>query len=329
MSFDWKDRPVLVTGAGGFIGSHLTEALATQGARVRAIVHGNMRGTIGHLSRLPESLRDRVEVQEGNICDGAFVHQVMRHIDTAFHLAAITSVAYAYSNPEETILTNVAGTLNTCTAARAAKLRCLVHVSSAGVYASANEGEAITESHPVRAYNPYTASKLAADSVVESFYLSYDVPVTTCRIFNAFGPRISRFLVIPTIIMQLKEGGPLRLGDLKPLRNFTFVDDIVRAFMLMASEPSVIGEVVNFGSPRAISIGQLAQLIADLMGRELNVVSDAERLRPSKSEITRVVADSAKARRLLGWEPGVSLEDGLRQTIDWIVAGGYDNPSLH
>jgi len=318
MTLDWRGRTVAVTGAGGFIGSHLTERLLGLGAHVRAVVHGNMRGSVGHLSRTPAECLDRLEILHGNICDVAFVHQVLRDMDTVFHLAAITSVAYAYSNPEETILTNVSGTVNICTAARAAKPRRMVHVSSAGVYASTDMDEPISETHPVRAYNPYTASKLAADNVVESFHLSYDIPVATCRIFNAYGPRISRFLVIPTIITQLFKGNELRLGDLSPTRNFTYVDDIITAFIRMAEEDSVVGEVVNFGSPRAVTIGQLAQIIADLMGRDVEIITEDNRLRPSKSEIQRVLADSSKAKRILGWVPTVDLEEGLRRTIEWV-----------
>ncbi|MBX7257524.1 MAG: SDR family NAD(P)-dependent oxidoreductase [Candidatus Hydrogenedentes bacterium] len=325
---DWTGRKVLITGAGGFIGSHLVERLLSQGAEVRAVVHGNMRGSIGYLAGVPNHHTKNLEICGGNIRDGAFVREAAEGADTIFHLAAITSVAYSYANPEETIVTNVFGTLNVCNAARHEHVRRLVHTSSAGVYGTAVGGKPINEMHPVAAHNPYTASKLAADSTVESFYLSYDLPVTTCRIFNVYGPRIGRFLIIPTIIIQLMRGKELRLGDLTPTRNFTYVDDIVTAFVRMAEEDSVVGEVVNFGSTRAVTIGELAQMIANFMGKDMDIVADPERVRPKKSEILRVEADSSKARALLGWEPQVSLEEGLQRTIAWIEAGGYDDVTV-
>ncbi|GMU92295.1 MAG: putative UDP-glucose 4-epimerase GalE1 [Candidatus Hydrogenedentota bacterium] len=324
----WKGRKALVTGAGGFIGSHLCERLLSMGVEVRGMVHGNMRGSVGYLAGIPEELGKNLEICGGNIRDGAFVREAAFGVDTIFHLAAVTSVAYSYANPEETIVTNVFGTLNVCNAARHEHVRRLVHTSSAGVYGSAREGRPITETHPVAAHNPYTASKLAADCTVESFHLSYDLPVSICRIFNVYGPRIGRFLVIPTIILQLARDKELRLGDLSPTRNFTYVDDIVTAFIRMAEEDAVIGEVVNFGSTRAVTIGELAQMIADAMGKDLRIVIDPERMRPKKSEILRVEADSSKARALLGWEPTVELEEGLRATIDWILAGGYEDMPL-
>lgn len=322
---EWKGRPVLVTGAGGFIGSHLCERLLSLGAEVRAIVHGNMRGSVGYLAGVPEMDARNLDICGGNLRDGAFVREATVGIDTVFHLGAITSVAYSYANPEETMVTNVFGTLNVCSAARHEHVRRVVHTSSAGVYGTSKSGEPITETHPVAAHNPYTASKLAADFTVESFYLSYDLPVTTCRIFNIYGPRVGRFLVIPTIILQLLRGRDLRLGDLTPTRNFTYVDDIIAAFIRMAEEDSVVGEVVNFGSTRAITVGELAQLIADLMGKDVEIVTDPTRLRPKQTEILRVEADSTKAKTLLGWEAQIDLEEGLRRTIDWVSEGGYDN----
>ncbi|HOF40699.1 MAG TPA: GDP-mannose 4,6-dehydratase, partial [Candidatus Hydrogenedentes bacterium] len=307
---NWRDRKVLITGAAGFIGSHLCERLLWAGADVRAMVHGNMRGSIGHLAAIPEDLRKGLEIVGGNIRDGAFVRDATIGVDTVFHLAAITSVVYSYSNPDETVITNVSGTLNVCNAARHENVRRLVHTSSAGVYGTTAGDTPISETHPVRAYNPYTASKLAADNVVESFYLSYGLPVTIVRIFNVYGPRIGRFLIIPTIILQLLKGGDLKLGSLTPTRNFTYVDDIVDAYLLMAEHESVVGEVVNFGSTEALTIAELAQLIARLMQREVTISQDDRAIRPAKSEIERVLADVTKARQLLGWRPAVALEAG-------------------
>ena len=282
---DWKNRLVLVTGAGGFIGSHLTERLLAMGAKVRGVVHGNMRGSIGFLAAVPQEYTENLEIFGGNIRDAAFVREVAVGVDTVFHLAAITSVKYSYSNPDETMLTNVLGTLNVCNACRHEQVRRLVHTSSAGVYGSAEGQDAIRETHPLKACNPYTASKLAADAVVESFYMSYELPVSICRIFNVYGPRIGKFLVIPSIILQLLKGSELKLGDPSPTRNFTYVDDIVNAFIMMAESDKVVGDVVHFGSTEAVTIGELAKRIARLMNKDVDIQFDAERLRPAKSEI--------------------------------------------
>lgn len=321
--FDWKGRNVLVTGAGGFIGSHVAERLLKLGAEVRGMVHGNMRGSVGYLGAVAPDLAKNLEICGGNVRDGAFVREATVGVDTVFHLAAITSVQYSYSNPDETVMTNVLGTLNVCNACRHENVRRLVHTSSAGVYRSADTP--IRETNPVKAYNPYTASKLAADSIVESFYLSYELPVATCRIFNVYGPRIERFLVIPSIVLQLLRGKDLKMGDLTPTRNFTYIDDIVDAFIAMGEHEAAVGDVVHFGSTRAVTIGELAKMIAGLMDKEVEIQMDPERLRPAKSEIHRVQADSTKAREMLGWKPKVELETGLRTTIDWIAAGGYGN----
>lgn len=321
---DWQGRNVLVTGAGGFIGSHLTERLLSQGALVRALVYSDREGRTGVLRPNVEKYGDRLQMCYGNIRDASFVSAMTREMDTIFHLAAITSVVYSYSNPEDTVTTNTLGTLNVCNAARHENVRRLVHTSSAGVYGT-TQGAAINERHPVKAHNPYTASKLAADNIVESYCLSYDLPAATVRIFNVYGPRVSRFLIIPTIVNQLIKGPELKLGDLNPTRNFTYVDDIVDGFMAMAESPDVIGEVVNFGSPESVTIGDLAQRIARLMGVEADIRTDEARMRPEKSEIQRVEADISKARELLKWDPKFSLEDGLLRTIDWIRDGGYDH----
>jgi nucleoside-diphosphate-sugar epimerase len=328
MPINWNGRPVLITGAGGFIGSHLTEHMLNMGAHVRALIYSDREGRTGYLSRVPEEHKDRLQLCFGNIRDASFVNAVTRGMDTVFHLAASTSVVYSFSNPDDTIITNVTGTLNVCSAARHEGVRRLIHTSSAGVYGSLQSGSAITEKHPLKASNPYTASKLAADNIVESFFLSYDLPVVLCRIFNVYGPRVSPFLVIPTIVLQIMEGKELKLGDLSPTRNFTYVDDIVNAFVRMAESDKVAGEVVNFGSSEAVTIGQLAHMIAKIMNVEISVQQDPKRLRPEKGEIHRVVADTSKAKELVNWEPQISLEEGLRRTIAWIKDGGYQNRDM-
>ena len=321
---DWHGKEVLVTGAGGFIGSYLTERLLREGAHVRALVFSDREGRMGHLTAgLDEGHPGKLLPCFGNIRDAAFIASVTRGVDTVFHLAASTSVVYSYWNPDDTIMTNVTGTLNVCTAARHEGCRRVVHTSSAGVYGTATGEEEISERHPLVAHNPYTASKLAADSVVESFHRSYDLPVATVRMFNVYGPRVSQFLVIPTIIMQLMETDTVKLGDITPTRNFTYVDDMVEAFIRTAEVDGVEGEVVNFGSQEAVTIGQLAEKIAAIMGKPLQIEHEVERLRPARSEIQRVVADISKARKLLGWEPKISLDEGLRRTIAWFQEGHH------
>jgi dTDP-glucose 4,6-dehydratase len=317
---DWLGRRILVTGAGGFIGSHLYERLLELGAHVRAMVHGD-NGR--HRGYMPSGLTPNLEVVEGDIRDATFVRSCVAGMDTVFHLAAVTSVAYSYANPEETVATNAMGTLNVCEAARAAQVRRLVHTSSAGVYGDAENGKPIRETHPVRGCNPYTAGKLAGDFVVDAYHRSYGLPAATVRLFNVYGPRMGRYLIIPTVITQALESGVLKLGDLSPTRNFTYVSDIVDAFIRMAEEETAVGEVVHFGSPRVISIADLACRVLEILGKEVRIVCDESRLRPGKSEIYQVIADCTKARDLLQWTPAVTMEEGLRRTIDWIAGGGY------
>ena len=321
---DWQGRKVLVTGAGGFIGSHLCERLLGMGALVRGMVHGDAQYRSGFLRQVPADVAENLEIVGGDLRDGNFVHEAVADMDTVFHLGGVTSVAYSYAHPQETLATNAMGTLNVCEGAKAAKVRRMVHTSSAGVYGDAEGGKPIAETHPVRGCNPYTAGKLGGDFVAQTYHLSYDLPVATVRLFNAYGPRMGRYLIIPTIIIQALESDQIKLGDLRPTRNYTYVDDIVTAFVRMAEEDEVVGEVVHFGSHSVISMGDLAQLIFKVMGRDIRIARDESRLRPEKSEIYTVIADCTKARNLLEWEPTTSFEEGLKPTVDWIVAGGYD-----
>ena len=323
-TLDWGGRNILVTGATGFIGSHLTERLLSMGAHVRAMAHGTGPGHERFLSQCPETLRPRLDIRGGDLTDRVFVRDVLEGVDTIFHLGAITSVAYSYKYPAETFRTNVMGTYNLCEAARESGIRRMVHPSSGGHYGHAENGSAITEDHPLTGCNPYTASKIGADACCETFYLSYDFPVSICRIFNTYGPRIGQFLIMPTIITQLVASDTIKLGDLRPRRNFTYVDDIVTAFIRMAEEDAVVGQVVHFGSDKGVTMGELVDVIADIMGKKVTVVTDPSRLRPAKSEIQCTLTDASKAAKLLNWRPTVSLRDGLASTCDWIAAGGYD-----
>jgi nucleoside-diphosphate-sugar epimerase len=245
-----------------------------------------------------------------------------------FHLGAVTSVAWSYEHPEETVEANVLGTLNVCAAARALGVKRLVHTSTAGVYGDAAEGRPITEDHPVRGCNPYTAAKLGGDHIAETYHLSYGVPVATVRLFNVYGPRMGRYLIMPAIIEQLLRGPELRLGDLSPTRTFTYVDDIVDAYLAAARNPAAVGRVIHFGAERVISMRELVDLIAKLMDVNYQLVQDPARLRPQKSEIYRVVVDSSRARDLLGWTPQVDLEEGLRRTITWFRER-FSTPSVN
>lgn len=312
MAFDWKDRSVTITGAGGFVGSHLTEWLLERGAQVRAMVHGEK---IGHLENI---LHDHLEIRGGDLCDATFVSEMLEGADTVFHLGAVTSVAYSYEFPEATITTNTLGTLNVCEAARQHRVRRLVHTSTAGVYGDADHGQPISEAHPVRGCNPYTAGKLGGDFTADTYYRSYDLPVCTIRLFNVYGPRVGEYLIIPTIIRQLMAGPEIRLGSLTPIRTFTYVDDLVRAFLLMAEQSDIEGETIHFGSENPISMQFLLDKIAGMMGVEYRLIHDSSRLRPTKSEINKVLVDITKAKTMLNWSPEISLDDGLPATIAWM-----------
>jgi nucleoside-diphosphate-sugar epimerase len=307
---EWNDRQVVVTGASGFIGSHLTEALLHRGARVRALVHGDPLYHMGHLKGLHH---ERLEVLGGDLRDAHFVHDALADADTVFHLGALTSVAYSYTHPEEALAVNGMGSLNVFMAARKHGVRRVVHTSSAGVYGPTDRP--ITEDHTVSPRNPYTAAKLAADYMAEAFFHSYKLPVATLRLFNAYGPRMGRFLIIPTIIEQLLAGDEVRLGDVRPTRAFVYVDDIVQGFLRMAEVEGVEGQVVHLASGELVTIEELLGRIARLMGKTYRLITESSRLRPHTSDFSQYAPDLSKARILLGWEPQVDLDEGLRRTI--------------
>jgi len=308
-------KRVLVTGAGGFIGSHLTEKLVELGADVRALVHYNALGTWGWLDH--SSLRDHVRVIAGDICDRDNISQAVQGCEIVYHLAALIAIPYSYYAPTSYLRTNVEGTLNVLQAARDAGVECVVHTSTSEVYGTA-QYVPINEKHPLQGQSPYSASKIGADKMAEAFYLSFDLPVVTVRPFNTFGPRQSARAVIPTIITQLLSGHTVRLGNMHPTRDLNYVASIVDGFVLAPSAPTAIGQTINLGSGCEISIGDLAQLIARLMGKPIAIESAADRVRPSGSEVERLLADNRLARELLGWEPHVTLKEGLLRTIEWI-----------
>ncbi len=312
---NWQERRVLVTGAGGFIGSHLTERLVEAGARVRALVHYNALGTWGWLDSSPA--REDAEILVGDICDGDSVRQAVRGVDVVFHLAALIAIPYSYKVPASYVRTNIEGTLNVLQAARDLGTRRVVHTSTSEVYGTARYVP-INEDHPLQGQSPYSASKIGADKLAEAFHRSFDLPVVTVRPFNTFGPRQSARAVIPTIMTQCLVGDVVQMGNLSPTRDLNYVANTVSGFLLAATAPAAIGQTLNLGSGREIAMGDLAQLIARLVGRTISIQSEEQRLRPEKSEVERLLADSTLARRLLGWEPTVSLEEGLGHTLEWM-----------
>ncbi len=314
---NWTGKRVLVTGAGGFIGSHLTERLVALGAEVRALVHYNALGSAGWLDHSP--VRESAHVMAGDICDRDSVRRATEGREFVFHLAALIAIPYSYHAPESYIRTNIQGTLNVLQAARETGVGCVVHTSTSEVYGTA-QYVPIDEVHPLQGQSPYSASKIGADKIAEAFNLSFGVPVVTVRPFNTFGPRQSARAVIPTIIAQLLAGEKVRLGSLHPTRDLNFVANTVDGFVQAAAVPEALGQTINLGTGREISVGDLAETIARIMGRPIAIENEDQRVRPNKSEVERLLASNARAASLLGWTPAVTLEDGLRQTIEWLAA---------
>ncbi len=313
----WQDRPVLVTGAGGFIASHLVQALASKGAQVRAFVRYNSRGDPGLLSLLPAEALRRVEIIAGDLRDLPALEAAVQGVTHILHLGALIAIPYSYLHPAEVVETNITGTLNVLLAARQAQTLRVVHTSTSEVYGTAL-WTPIPEEHPLQGQSPYSASKIGADKLAESFFRSFDTPVVTVRPFNTYGPRQSTRAVIPTIIAQALSQDTVWLGNLEARRDLTYVADTVDGFLRAAETPGIEGETFNLGTGREISIGELAELVIALVGRQVAVKQDEKRLRPEKSEVQRLLADNTRARKRLGWAPRTSLEEGLAQTIEWV-----------
>ncbi len=305
----------MVTGAGGFIGSHLTERLVELGADARALVHYRSDNSWGCLEA--SDLKSKIEVVLGDVRDGDCVRRSMQGMQIVFHLAALIGIPYSYDAPLSYVRTNIEGTLNILQAAHDLGVERVVHTSTSEVYGTASFVP-INEGHSLKGQSPYSASKIGADKMAEAFHLAFDLPVVTVRPFNAFGPRQSARAVIPTIIMQCLMGDIVCLGSLEPTRDLNFVTNIVDGFVKAASVPEAVGKTINLGSGREISIGELAQLIGSLMGKHIVVRTDPARLRPEPSEVQRLLADNTLARTILRWAPEVSLEQGLRLTIQWM-----------
>ena len=310
-----------MTGASGFIGSHLTERLLELGCDVKAFVRYDKGIKTGMISALPKELRDRITVVAGDVRNPDALRSAAKGMDVIFHLAAIVSIPYSYVNPREVVETNVLGTMNALIAAMENNVEKIVTTSTSEVYGTA-QYVPIDEKHPLQGQSPYSASKIGADKVAESFYRSFDVPVATIRPFNQYGPRQSARAVIPTIITQALTGKTIKLGSLTPTRDFTFVLDTVDAFISIAESPKTAGEVINIGTGTETSIGDLAEKIIKIVdedGRKgISVVSEDTRKRPTKSEVNRLLADVTKAKNLIGWRPKTTLGNGLRITTKWM-----------
>ena len=320
---DLMKHRILVTGADGFIGSHLTEALVQQGHDVRAFVLYNSFNSWGWLDDSPEEIRKNLEVFAGDIRDPHGVKQAMKGCDVVFHLAALIGIPYSYHSPDAYVDTNVKGTLNVVQAARELNVDRIVHTSTSEVYGTARFVP-ITEEHPLQGQSPYSASKIGADQIAMSFYNAFDTPVSIVRPFNTYGPRQSARAIIPTIIAQLANGlRKIKLGALHPTRDFSYVNDTVKGFIAVAESEKSAGEVINIGSNFEISVGETVNLIAEVMGVEIEIESDEIRLRPKKSEVERLWADNLKARNLTGWEPLYAgkngFKRGLHETVKWFT----------
>jgi len=309
-------RSVLVTGADGFIGSHLVERLVRAGHSVRAMYLYNAYDSRGWLEHVDAEIQGQFEPVAGDVRDAGSVHTAMSGCDAVVHLAALIGIPYSYQAPHSYLETNVRGTLNILEAARTRGVSLVVHTSTSEVYGTAQRVP-IDESHPLNAQSPYAATKIAADQLALSYHASFSLPVAVIRPFNTFGPRQSLRAVIPTIINQLVRGNrTLRLGALHPTRDFNFVTDVASAFERSLSAPAAVGKVVNVGSGQEISIGDLARLIADELGTHFELATDSERLRPADSEVERLLACNKRAQALLGWTPEFSGETGLRRGLD-------------
>jgi len=314
----WMGRKVLVTGADGFIGSHLTERLVALGADVRAFCFYNSNGSLGWLDDAEPAVKISLDVRLGDIRDARFVEEACRGVDTVFHLAALIAIPYSYAAPESFVDTNVKGTLNVLEGARRAGCRRMVNTSTSEVYGTP-DGVPIRETHPLQGQSPYSASKIAADKLCEAYYCSFKVPVVTLRPFNTYGPRQSTRAVLPTLLVQLLAGKKeVKLGRLDPRRDLTFVADTVEGFVKAADAEGIEGKVIQLGTGRTVSVGEIFAIACKTLGVSAKVVQEEARLRPDASEVMVLLSDPSLARACLGWEASIPLEEGLSRTARWL-----------
>jgi len=323
-------RRVLVTGADGFIGSHLTERLVELGADVRAFCFYNSNGSLGWLDQSAPEVRNALDVRLGDIRDARFVEEACRDVDIVFHLAALIAIPYSYQAPESFVDTNIKGTLNVLEAVRRNGCRRMINTSTSEVYGTPSELP-IRETHQLQGQSPYSASKIAADKLCEAYHCSFDVPVVTLRPFNTYGPRQSARAVLPTILVQLLAGKrEIRLGNLDARRDLTFVSDTVGGFIRAGEVEGIEGQVIQLGTGRAVSIDELFEVACKAVGAEASVVIDEARVRPAKSEVMVLLSDPVRAKDVLGWEASVDLEEGLQRTAKWLQRrSGLFNPDRY
>jgi len=314
---DLKEKKVLVTGAGGFIGSHLVERLIKEECNVKVFLRYNSEGKIGRLEELSVEDLNKIEVLRGDLSNFGIVKKSVKGADIIFHLGALISIPYSYENPREYIKTNTIGTLNILEAAKEEGVKKIIITSTSEVYGTALYSP-VDEKHPLQAQSPYAASKISADKFAESFYLSYGLPVSIIRPFNTYGPRQSVRAVIPTIIYQALTKEKVRMGSLKPKRDFLYVEDNVNGYIKIAKSDNVTGEVINIGTGKTTSIGEIVDIIRQLIGKNFEVGTDETKIRPEKSEVKLLICDNSKAKERIGWEPQTSLRDGLKKTIEYI-----------
>ncbi|HEX55174.1 MAG: NAD-dependent dehydratase [Candidatus Altiarchaeales archaeon] len=312
-----RDKNILVTGAGGFIGSHLAKRLVELNNNVKCFIRYNSRNDWGFIEFLPKEIRDNMEIIPSDLRDSDAVRDATEDVDVVFHLGSLISIPYSYLYPRNSIETNVIGTLNVLVASKENYVERIIHTSTSEVYGTA-QYVPIDERHPLQAQSPYSASKIAADKIAESFYRSYNLPIAIIRPFNTYGPRQSARAIIPTIITQAIRSKKIYLGSLHPTRDFTYVEDVVDAFIKISRTKKAIGEVINVGSGVEISIRDLTYKILSLMDKKADIIIDKKRIRPQDSEVERLCADNTKARKILGWKPKINIDDGLMFTIDWI-----------
>lgn len=314
----WKNKRVLVTGADGFIGSHLTERLVKRGAVIRAFVYYNSFSNWGWLNDINAEISDSVEIFPGDIRDTSRVFEAVEGNDIVFHLASLIAIPYSYHAPDSYVQTNVSGGLNVLNACMKQNVEKLVHTSTSEVYGTATYVP-IDENHPLQGQSPYSASKIGADMLAESYFRSFELPVSIIRPFNTYGPRQSARAVIPTIISQLlNDAKKIKLGALTPTRDFNYVADTVSGFLAVAESDQTIGKVTNIGSGREISIVDLVKLIFQITGKSAEIVTDENRFRPENSEVERLLCDNSLAAEITDWKPEYTLEQGIEQTVDWI-----------
>jgi len=315
----WPGKRALVTGAGGFIGGHLVEQLVRAGAHVRALTHYNARGEVGSLRELPADIFAQVERVGGDLLDYRTIIDLAENMDVIFHLGALIAIPYSYQHPVNVIQTNILGTTHVLEAARLHHTPRLIHTSTSEVYGTARYVP-IDENHPLQGQSPYAASKIGADQIVDSYIRSFNLPAVIVRPFNTYGPRQSARAVIPATIVQALTSDTIRLGDLRPTRDFTYVGDTARAFLCAAESENAPGQIINLGTGQEISIGDLVHTIIKLIGTPITIEVDPARLRPAASEVMRLLSDNRRAAAVINWRPEIPFEDGLARTIEWIRA---------